>query len=193
MQTTLLLLDIQKDYFPGGKMELVGAEAAARQAYALLQCFRERGGRHIHIQHLSPPGANFLIPGERGADIHDLAAHFEGEPILYKHSPNAFHQTDLLATLREWGTERLILCGMMTHLSVDSTLRAAHALGFSALIAADACATRALTFGGVHIPAGQVQAASLAAFESFGKVKTVEQIFSLLAAEEVSALAKEKK
>jgi len=194
MQTALLVIDIQKDYFPGGKMELVGAEAAARKAYALLQCFRERGrGRHIHTQHLSPPGATFLLPGERGTDIHDLAAHFEGEPIVYKHSPNAFQQTDLEQTLRGWGVERLVLCGMMTHLSVDSTLRAAQDLGFDTVIAADACATRALHFGGILVPAEQVQAASLATFQSFGKVLNVEQIFSLLAAEEASAPAKEKK
>ena len=32
MQTALILVDIQNDYFPGGKMELVGIEPAASNA-----------------------------------------------------------------------------------------------------------------------------------------------------------------
>ena len=36
MKTALLLIDIQNDYFPGGRMELAGAEAAALRAQILL-------------------------------------------------------------------------------------------------------------------------------------------------------------
>lgn len=184
MNTALLVIDIQNDYFPGGKMPLEQPEAAARKAYALLQCFREHGGRHVHIQHVSrQPGASILLPGERGTDIHDLAAHFEGEPLIQKHTPNAFHQTGLLDLLRGWGVERVIVCGMMTHLGVAATACAAAELGFQVIVAADACATRALTFGGVSVPAEQVQAAALATLQAYGQVLTVEQILSRLAAE----------
>jgi nicotinamidase-related amidase len=82
MKTALLVIDIQKDYFPGGKYPLVKPEAAAKNAYMLLQCFREHGGHHVHIQHISlEPDATFFIKGDHGSDIHDLVAHFEGEPI----------------------------------------------------------------------------------------------------------------
>ena len=43
MTTVLVLIDLQKDYFPGGAMELVGAEDAVTQARSLLQAFRTRG------------------------------------------------------------------------------------------------------------------------------------------------------
>ena len=33
MKTALLVIDIQKDYFPGGKMELVNPLEAAQKAY----------------------------------------------------------------------------------------------------------------------------------------------------------------
>ncbi len=189
MKTALLVIDIQKDYFPGGKMELVEPEAAARQAYTLLQCFREHGGLHVHLQHESlRPDATFFLPGSSGMDIHDSVAHFVGEPIVYKHYPNAFRETNLLELLRGWGVERVVICGMMTHMCVDATARAAADLGFKVMIAADACATRALTFGEITVPAAQVQAAFLAALTSYGQVLTVEEIFTQLAAEQIQNL-----
>jgi nicotinamidase-related amidase len=36
MQTDLLLVDIQKDYFPGGRMELEGSPEASGRAKELL-------------------------------------------------------------------------------------------------------------------------------------------------------------
>ena len=189
MKTALLVIDIQKDYFPGGKMPLVNPEAAAQNANTLLQCFREHGGLHIHIQHLSiRPGATFFLPGDRGTDIHDLTAHFEGEPLVQKHYPNAFRETNLFHLLRDWNVERVVVCGMMTHLCIDATARAAADLGFKVIVAADACATQDLTFGGLTVPAEQVQAAFLSALQSYGQVLTVEQIITRLAGEQSRSL-----
>jgi nicotinamidase-related amidase len=189
MKTALLVIDIQKDYFPGGKMELDDPEAAAKKAYTLLQCFREHGGMHIHIQHVSlRPDATFLVSGDRGTDIHDLVAHFEYEPLVQKHFPNSFRDTNLLELLQGWGVERLVICGMMTHMCVDATARAAADLGFKLMVASDACATRALTFGEIAVPAEQVHAAFLAALKSYGQVLTVEEIITHLAAEQIQNL-----
>jgi nicotinamidase-related amidase len=188
MKTALLIVDIQKDYFPGGKMELVEPLKAAEKATMLLQCFREHGGRHVHIQHISTkPDATFFIPGDRGTDIHDSVAHFEGEPIVYKHFPNSFRETNLLEMLREWGTERVVICGMMTHMCVDATARAAGDLGFKVFVAEDACATKDLKHGGTVIPAEHVHKAFLAALKTYGKVMTSEQIIAHLAAEQAAA------
>ncbi len=187
MNTALLLIDIQNDYFPGSKMELEGAEIAARRAAALLQCFREHGGHHVHIQHESiRPGATFFLRGTKGIAIHDSLAHFEGEPLVVKHYPNSFRETPLLQLLRDWGIERVVICGMMTHLCVDATVRAAADFGFQVIVAADACATRALTHGETTVPAAHVHAAFLAAFKSYGQVQTVEEIISTLGAEKAS-------
>ena len=184
MNTALLIIDIQKDYFPGGKMELVEPLAAAKKAYMLLQCFREHGGNHVHIQHVAiKPDATFFISGDRGTDIHDSVAHFEGEPIVQKHYPNSFRETNLLEILKGWGTERLVVCGMMTHMCVDATVRAAADLGFQVLLAEDACATRDLKYGGTVIPAEHVHKAFLAALKSYGQVLTAEQIITQLAGE----------
>lgn len=184
MKTALLIIDIQNDYFPGGKAELVKPLDAAKNAYQLLQCFREHGQPTVHIQHVSThEGATFFLPGSEGTHIHDAVAHFEGEPLVQKHFPNAFRETNLLDLLKEWGIERVIVCGMMTHMCVDATARAAADLGFQLVVASDACATKALTYGDTAIPADHVHKAFLAALKSYGQVMTVEEIITHLAVE----------
>ena len=184
MKTALLVIDIQKDYFPGGKMELVNPLEAAKKAYMILQCFREHGGHHVHIQHISlKPDASFFIKGDSGSDIHDSAAHFEGEPIVYKHYPNSFRETKLYEMLKEWGIERVVITGMMTHMCVDATARAAADFGFKVIVAEDACATRDLIYGDTVIPAEHVHKAFLAALKSYGDVMKSEEVIALLAAE----------
>ena len=184
MKTALLVIDIQKDYFPGGKMELVNPLEAARKAYMILQCFREHHGHHVHIQHIAlKPDAPFFVKGTIGSDIDDSVAHFEGEPIVYKHYPNSFRETNLLEMLKSWAVERVVISGMMTHMCVDATARAAADFGFKVIVADDACATRDLEFGGSVIPAEQVQKAFLAALQSYGEVMKSEKLIALLSAE----------
>ena len=57
MTTALVLIDLQNDYFPGGAMELVGADAAVSRVAALLEAFRRRSLPVFHIQHLASPPA----------------------------------------------------------------------------------------------------------------------------------------
>ncbi len=186
MKTALLLIDIQNDYFPGGKMELEEPVKAAHKANELLQCFRDHKLPTVHIQHVSlKPDATFFLPGDRGTDIHDITAHYEGEPLVQKHYPNAFRETHLLELLQKWDIERIIVTGMMTHMCVDATARAAVDLGFELIVAEDACATRALTYGETTIPAGHVQMAFLAALNSYGQVLPVEGILARLAMDQV--------
>lgn len=187
-KTALLIIDIQNDYFPGGKYPLVNPSEAAKKAYMILQCFREHNCPHVHIQHISKkPDATFFLSGDRGTDIHDSVAHFEGEPIVYKHEPNSFLNTNLLELLKSWEIERVVITGMMTHMCVDATARAASDLGFQVIIAEDACATRDLKYGDITIPAELVHKAFLAALKSYGKVMKSEEILALLAAEQERA------
>ena len=164
MSQALLLIDLQNDYFPGGAMELVGATEAGQQAARLLAACRQKSLPVLHIQHLATrPGATFFLPGTTGAEIHPLVAPTGAEPVFTKHYPNSFRDTRLLAHLHDAGIDRLVIAGMMTHMCVDTTVRAAFDLGFSCTLAHDACATRDLAFGDCAVPAAQVQAAYLAA------------------------------
>ena len=178
MSQALLIVDIQNDYFPGGRMELVGSGEAARRASELLAAFRSSRLPVAHVRHLSVrPGATFFLPGTEGARIHDLVAPVEGEMIFEKSFPNAFRQTGLLAHLQGLGIRQLTIAGMMTHMCIDATVRAAFDLGFDGTLAYDACATKALSFGGARVPAPEVQAAFLAALDgTFAKVRSAAEI-----------------
>ena len=178
MPQALLLVDIQNDYFPGGPMELVGSPEAGTRAGVLLQAFRKAGLPVVHIQHLATrAGATFFLPGTVGAEFHASVTPLPGEAQLQKHFPNSFRETPLLEHLRGLGITDLVLAGMMTHMCIDTTVRAAADLGFQCRLAGDACATRDLVREGVRVPALQVQTAFLAALDgTFAQVQTVEAL-----------------
>ena len=178
MTTALVLIDLQNDYFPGGAMELVGAEEAVRQARILLQAFRSRALPIFHVQHIAKrAGATFFLPGTTGVNFHAAVAPSAGEPVVTKHFPSGFRETTLLEHLKAVHASRLVLAGMMTHMCVDTTVRAAADLGFECLLAQDGCATKALQFSGRQIDAQQVQLAYLAALNgAFAKVQSAQAI-----------------
>jgi nicotinamidase-related amidase len=177
MGTGLLLVDLQNDYFPGGSMELVGAEAAGRKARELLSRFRAAGAPVWHVQHLAQrPGATFFRPGTAGAEIHPLVRPEPGEPVVVKHFPNAFRETGLLESLRGAGVENVVVAGAMSHMCIDATTRAAADLGFRCTVVADACATRDLVFRGEVVASRLVHAAFMAALDgAYARVTTLEE------------------
>lgn len=176
--TALILIDLQNDYFPGGAMELVGAIAAGKQASKLLAAFRRKALPIIHVQHIAArAGATFFLPDTEGAKIHECVLPKDGEVVIQKHFPNSFRETSLLDHLRKTQVTRLVIAGMMTHMCVDTSVRAAADLGFDCLLAHDACATRAQSFNGIAVPAESVSAAFLAAINgAFAKVLSADEI-----------------
>ncbi len=177
MSTALILIDIQNDYFPGGKMELSESLAASLKARDLLTFFRKNQLRVIHVQHLSVrPGATFFIPGTTGAAIHENVRPLPAETLIEKNFPNSFRQTRLLDHLRETGTTSLTIAGMMTHMCVEATTRAAFDLGFECTLIHDACATRSLSFGNNTVSAEQVQTSFLAALNGlYAKILSCDE------------------
>ena len=182
MDTALLLIDIQNDYFPGGTMEVPGSVAAAERAAALLAACRQRRLSVVHIRHVSTrPGAGFFLPDTPGATIHDSVAPAAGETVIVKQFPNGFRDTPLLDHLRALGTKRLVIGGMMTQMCIDATTRAAFDLGFQCSVAADACAARPQRFGELTVGAADVQAAFLAALDGiYARVLPGEELIAAL-------------
>jgi nicotinamidase-related amidase len=166
--TALVVIDIQNDYFPGGAMELEGAQAAGVKASQALKIFREKKQPVVHVRHLSVrPGATFFIPGTMGAQIHDSVKPAAGETVIEKNFPNAFRATGLKEFLEKQDIKSLVVAGMMTHMCVDASVRQAADLGYKVTLLGDACATRAQSYGGETVPARQVHAAFIAALNGF--------------------------
>jgi nicotinamidase-related amidase len=167
MNSCLILIDLQNDYFPGGTMELVGIQAAAANARLLLDKHREAGSTVIHMQHIAVrPGATFFLPETRGAEINEQVAPRENETVVVKNFPNSFRATSLLDILHQKNIDELVICGAMSHMCIDATVRAAFDFGFSCLVAEDACATKDLHFMGRIIKAADVHASFMAALSA---------------------------
>ncbi len=70
--TGLLIIDIQNDYFPGGKLALHQIEEKADNCAKLLAAAREKGVPVFHVRHeAASPSLGFFLPGTHGAEIHD--------------------------------------------------------------------------------------------------------------------------
>jgi nicotinamidase-related amidase len=175
---TLLIIDIQRDYFPGGAYPLVEPEAAAEAARSVLDSFRAAGDPVIHMKHVwDAPDAEFMRPGTEGIEIHPAFEPADGELVLEKASPNSFVDTRLEEELRERGTEGLVVAGMMSSMCVDATVRAAADLGFSPTVVHDACAAPDLEFNGVDVPGAAVHAAFMAALaDSYAEVTSAAEL-----------------
>lgn len=184
MKKALLLIDIQNDYFPKGAVELDGSTEAGRLAGAILKHFRDNHLLVVHIQHISiRPGATFFLPDTEGVLFHETVRPLPGETVIQKYYPNSFRETMLLDHLKKKQVGHLTIGGMMTHMCVDATVRAAFDYGFACIVLHDACATRALTFGGQTIPAAHVHGAFLAALGAVyarisGVAETMEKMSS---------------
>lgn len=143
----LVIIDMQNDYFPGGRLPLWGVRRAGKRVASLLTEYREAGLPIIHVRHVmstdraSDPHA-FFIEGTKGADIHPLALPQPNEPVLTKRVPNSFTGTGLHDLLREKGITELHIAGAMTNMCVDTTVRAAFDLGYKIILHERACAAR---------------------------------------------------
>jgi nicotinamidase-related amidase len=167
--TALLLIDIQEFYFPGGALPLQGPEAAADQAARLLARFRQDGELIMHVRH----------EAASQGDIHPTVAPHDGEMVITKRYANAFRDTDLLQILREHQIERLVICGMQTHMCVEAATRAAADLGFQVILVGDACATRDLAYGGRTVAAADVHASTLASLQrTYAEVMSTEEFLA---------------
>lgn len=182
MDTALLLIDIQNDYFPGGRMPLEGSLEASERAREILAVFREKDMPVVHIQHVSTrPGATFFLPDTEGVKIHKNVQPLFSEQTVQKHYPNSLRDTSLLEYLKGNQITRLVVGGMMTHMCVDATVRAAFDCGFECTVLHDACATRDLAFENDLVPARHVHGAFLAALGAvYAKVLSTRELIESL-------------
>ena len=178
--TALIIIDVQNDYFEGGKMPLAGSAEAGRKAKQLLEYYRSNHIPVIHIKHIAlQKGATFFLPNTTGAEINADVSPVKGEKVITKHYPNSFRETGLQAYLKSKGITKLVICGMMTDVCVDATVRAAMDLGFSNTVIGDACATRDRELGTETVKANEINRSFLAGMSALGglyaKIVTTEQ------------------
>ncbi|MFE6138788.1 cysteine hydrolase family protein [Bacillus sp. NPDC057893] len=180
MKTALLLVDIQNDYFPNGKMELRNPVEASEYADQLLQHFRVNNEPIFHIQHVAiKDSATFFLPNTEGVHIHENVRPLREETVILKHYPNSFRETNLLEQLQRLDIEHVVICGMMTHMCIDATVRAAFDFGFRCTVIHDACATKNLSFKNATIPAVYIHNTILASLNGvYANVMSTEEFLT---------------
>lgn len=176
----LLIIDLQNDYFEGGKFTLSKTDAAAGNAASILAAFRTANMPVIHIRHevLRTP-APFFAPNTEGAQIHTSVAPAPNEMVITKNFPNSFRDTNLQKHLQALGVTDLVITGAMSNMCIDATTRAAADLGYGCTVAHDACAATNLEFDGVAVPAAQVHAAFMAALSmGYGAILPTKDVIA---------------
>ncbi|WP_030661323.1 isochorismatase family protein [Streptomyces rimosus] len=163
--STLLMIDFQNTYRTG-VMSLDGAGPALAAAAHLLRRARAAGIPVVHVVNDGGENTPYDIRAHIGA-ISDAVAPVDGEPVVVKQFPDAFHATELEKTLSDLGAapgggRDLVLAGFMTHMCVAFTAQGAFNLGYRPTVVAEATATRALTApDGTVLSAASLQAAAL--------------------------------
>lgn len=131
MTTALLLIDLQNDYFPGGRYPLWNTDATLAAIEDEVAAARARGELIVHVQHVAASGAPFFEADTDGVLIHPRAlAAAPDAPIVVKQQADAFHQTELADLLARHGVEHLRIAGMMTQNCVTHTALSRAADGF---------------------------------------------------------------
>lgn len=141
----LLVIDLQNDYFPGGKFPLWNAEATLERTLLAVKQAQAQRLPVVLVQHIADNRrgpAPFLAEGSEGAQLHPrLLAAAPGAPVVVKAFADAFHQTELTRTLTDLGVTELLVCGMMTQNCVTHTAISKAAEPYVVSILGDCCTT----------------------------------------------------
>lgn len=178
-QRAIVVVDLQNEYLPAGKLPLAGIDAAVANAARVIAAARAGGALVVHVRHENPAEAPFFAAGTPNVAIVPAVQPLDGEAVILKHRPNAFHGTGLEAVLDAAGVEAVVVVGAMSHMCIDATSRAAADLGYAVTVVHDACATRDLAFDGRTVPAAEVQAAFMAALAfAYGRVVATDDFLA---------------
>ena len=145
MKKALLLIDLQNDYFPGGKFPLWNTDVTLNNIEQAINAAKVKNIPIIHIQHIanSEMGiAPFFNKGSEGAKIHSrIIEAAPNAPIVIKEFADSFVKTNLEEILTGLGVDELLVCGMMTQNCVTHTAISKAAEKYKVSILPDCCTT----------------------------------------------------
>lgn len=145
MKKALLVIDLQNDYFPGGKFPLWNTDAVLANIEQAIRTARAKDIPVIHVQHIANPTmgiAPFFNKGTDGARIHPrVLAAAPNAPIVVKEHADSFVGTKLEETLSGLGVDEILVCGMMTQNCVTHTAISKSAEKYRVSILPECCTT----------------------------------------------------
>ena len=127
-KSALLVIDLQNEYLPTGKLPLVNIEQAAANAVKVIAKARQQGTQVIHVQHIADAESPIFEPSSNGIEFQDTVKPQEDESVIIKNHINAFLNTNLKEILDSNQVTELVVIGAMSHMCVDAAF-IAKALG----------------------------------------------------------------
>ena len=178
--TALLVIDFQNEYF-AGRMPIPDGEKALANAKRLIARADTEGMKVYHVKHVTPAGSPVFAEDSEASAFHRDIQPAANHSVVRKSSVSVFASTELGEQLKREGVETLVMSGLMTHACVAGAARDAVPLGFSVIVASDACATRDLDTGDGEVVAhAMLHRASLATIDdTFGDILTTDQVLAL--------------
>ena len=149
-KAALLLVDVQRD-FASADLGPLGEGYLDRVA-GLLAAVRREGLLVVHVHsQFEPDGSDWMrryrrrgripcVRGTEGAEVPPEAAPAAGEPVVVKHTFDAFLQPELDRVLRSHGVEVLLVAGLVTSTCVLLTASSAMQHGYLVAVVEDATA-----------------------------------------------------
>ncbi len=161
-QPALLIIDMQQCMANPAAGDRNNPQAEERIA-DLLAAWRAHRAPVVHIRHLSRSLQSGFAPGQPGAAFQSRFLPLPHEHVVEKNVPDVFVHSALERWLHVRGITQLVLTGVSTNHSVESSARSAGNLGFVTTVLADATFAFAQEdYAGVARSAEQVHAMSLA-------------------------------
>ncbi|TGG92858.1 cysteine hydrolase [Natronospirillum operosum] len=159
---SLIVVDMQK----GMKEPAAGVRNnpdAERNILTLLTAWRNASWPVVHVRHISRTPDSPFWPGRPGAEFQPELAPLDDEHVVEKNVPDAFVHTGLERWLHVRGLGQVVIVGVSTNHSIESTARSAGNLGFKTTVVSDATFTFAQEdYAGIPRTADEVHAMSLA-------------------------------
>ena len=136
----LLIIDMQQGIHPP-KLGRRNNPRAEENMASLLASWRLTQRPIVHVRHVSRSPDSVFWPGQSGIMFQEAFMPLSNEHVIEKNVPDAFVATALERWLHVRGIDQLVLIGVVTNNSVESTARSAGNLGFNTIVIADATFT----------------------------------------------------
>ena len=150
MQDALLIIDLQAGFFEAGSLEsqrdelvkaantLADAARGAELSVFLITTEHSRD-RSTWTLNMLDDGQGYLFHGDPTAEVVE-GLHTEEMTRVEKTRDSAWFATDLELRLKNFGVERVVICGVSTRGCIAETVRDAYARNIRAVVVTDAIA-----------------------------------------------------
>lgn len=177
----LIVIDMQRGMKEPDAEERNNPDAE-RNIQTLLAAWRRADWPVVSVRHVSRTQGSPFWPGQLGAEFQPELAPLSSEHVVEKSVPDAFIHSGLERWLHVRGIRSVVLVGVSTSNSIESTARTAGNFGFNTIVVSDATFTFAKKdYSGVLRSADEVHAMSLANLDAeYASIMSTADAINLL-------------